>query len=116
MTDEKLIAIAKEVLANPNYKDINPALRLVINSQRVTRHEKKEAEIRPGTVSTTATIYEWQWDEFQVATAEKVGDETYVFYNTIKYFYKGAPTTPLDRWLLSGRFQGQKILAENIDK
>ena len=116
MTDEKYIAIAKQVLANPDYRNINPALRLVINGQSVTHHEKREAEIRPGSVTTTATIYDWQWDEFQVATAESVGDEIYVFYNTLKYFHKGAPTTPLDRWVLSGRFQGPRILAENVDK
>ena len=116
MTDAKYLAIAREVLANPAYGKIAPAKRLVINSKQVARHEKKEAEIRPGTVSTTAAIYHWVWDEFQVATAEPAGDEHYVFYNTLKFFHQGAPTTPTGRWVLAGRFQGERILAENIDK
>lgn len=115
LTDEKYLAVAREVLANPSH-GAKPSKRMVINSKQVARHEKKEAEIRPGTVTTTATIYHWVWDEFQVATAEPVGDAHYLFYNTLKLFHQGAPTTPLNRWVLADRFQGERILAENIDK
>lgn len=115
LAEEKYLAIARAVLADPG-TGAKPAKRLVINSKQVTRREKKEAEIRPGTVTTTATIYHWVWDEFQVATAEPVGDAHYLFYNTLKLFHSGGPTTPLNRWLLADRFQGERILPENIDK
>jgi hypothetical protein len=115
MTDAKYLAIAREVLANPSY-DVKAYKRLVINSKEVRRQEKKEADIRPGTVTTTATIYHWVWDEFQVTTAEAVGAEHFLFYNTLKFFHQGAPTTPTGRWVMSGRFMGEQILPENIDK
>ncbi len=107
----------KDVLANPNYEGIQPPRRLVINSQSVPRREKKEAEIKAtGADSAPATIYHWVWDEFQVASAEPVGEQFFIFYNTLKFFHAGAPTTPLNRWVLSGRFKGQQILEANIDK
>lgn len=116
MTEAKYLKIAEEVLKSPNYKDIGPIRRMLINSQRVQSKEKKEADIRTGTVSTTATIYHWVWDEYQVATAEKVGERYYVFFNTLKYFHKGGPTTPTERWLLSDRFRATEILEQNIEK
>jgi len=115
MTDAKYLDIARAVLAGADTK-ISPPLRLVINSQRVQRKEKHEGELRPGTSAVTLTLYHWEWDEYQVATAEKDGDTHYVFYNTLKYFHRGAPTTPTQRWLLAERIKGEKILAENIDK
>ncbi|MGE0748617.1 MAG: hypothetical protein AB7K86_25365, partial [Rhodospirillales bacterium] len=115
MTDAKYLDIAKEVLAKPDYK-VSTARRMVINSQRVQRKEKHEGEIRPGTTTATLTVYHWEWDEYQVATAEKDGDTHYVFYNTLKFFHRGAPTTPTQRWLLADRIKGEKILEENIDK
>lgn len=115
LAEEQYLAIARAVLADPG-TGAKPAKRLVINSKQVTRREKKEAAIRPGNVTTTATIYHWVWDEFQVATAEPVGDAHYLFYNTLKLFHSGGPTTPLNRWLLFDRFQGERILPENIDK
>lgn len=115
MTDATYLTVAREVLADPAYK-LPPHRRLVINSSRVQRKEKHEGEIRPGTVSATVTVYHWEWDEYQVATAERDGDHHYVFYNTLKFFHRGAPTTPTQRWLLADRFKGEKILEENIDK
>jgi len=115
ITDEKYLAIARETLANPSYGVASPQ-RMVINSKQVARREKREAEIRPGTVSTTATIYHWVWDEFQVTTAEPVGSEHHLFVNTLKFFHQGAPTTPTGRWVLADRFKSEPILAENIAK
>ncbi len=114
-TDDKYIEIAEGILANPNYDSINPYKRIVVNSK--FRHREKETgDISSGTVSTTITVYKYSWDEFQFATAEKVGDKYFIFYNTAKYFYSGADTTPLDRWLMAGRHKSIQILEENIDK
>lgn len=116
LTEEKYLAIARETLATPGYQ-VGPYRRLVINSRQVQRKEKKEADIRATTATTaTATIFHWVWDEFQVATAEPVGDKLYIFYNTLKLFHQGAPTTPLNRWVLSDRFQADEILEANIER
>ncbi len=115
MSDEKLLAAAREVLADPKH-GAKPAKRMVVNSKRVERKEKKEADINVGTVTTTATIYHWIWEEYQVTTVEAIGDQHFLFYNTMKFFQQGAPTTPTNRWVLAERFQGEPILAENIDK
>ena len=64
--DDKYIDVAKETLANPRYKSVNPHKRLIIKS-KVRRKEKKE-----GTASgNTITVYHYVWDQYQVATAEK---------------------------------------------
>lgn len=115
MTDEKLLVAAREALADPK-TGAKPAKRMVVNSKQVERKEKREADINVGTVTTTATIYHWIWEEYQVTTVEAVGDQHYLFYNTLKFFQQGAPTTPTNRWVLADRFQGEPILAENIDK
>jgi hypothetical protein len=106
---DKMAEIAEEVLKKPSY-GVNPYKRLVVNSN-VRRKEKKEA-VASG---NTLTVYTYVWDQFQVTTAEKVGDEYYLFHNTMKYFHKAHPKTPTERWLVSDRFQGSRILEENID-
>jgi len=115
LTEEKYLTIARETLADPRYA-VPPPLRLVISSRQVSRHEKAEAEIRPGTVTTTATIYTWVWDEFQVTTAEPADGAVYLYHTTLKFFHQGAPTTPTGRWILADRFQGEQILAENVER
>lgn len=115
MSDEKLLAAARDVLADPKH-GAQPAKRMVVNSKQVERKEKKEADINVGTVTTTATIYHWIWDEYQVVTVEAVGEEHFLFYNSLKFFQQGAPTTPTNRWVLADRFKGEPILAENIDR
>lgn len=121
-TDAELLKIARETLANPSY-GVGEIKRLVINSDKVTRSkESSEVEVDEidvslagdVTLSGTETTTHYEWDEYQVATAEPVGDRHYVFYNTLKFFRKGATTTTLNRWVLSGRIQGDEILAENI--
>jgi len=118
----ELVAIAQETLAKPSY-GTGKIIRLVINSDKVTR-EKETSEIEIDEVDVrisgdlklsgtqTPTLYEWE--QFQVATAEPVGDTYFIFYNTLKYFTAGATTTPLNRWVLSERIQSSEIPKENI--
>ena len=113
-TDAKLVAIAEETLQNKDY-GVGSVQRMVINTDLV-RRERKEGWIRPGTVTTTVSVYHYVWDEFQVATAEQKGDEIWIWYNTLKHYYSGDPTTPIGRWILSTRFESTRILPANVDK
>lgn len=121
--DSKLRKIAEETLSAYDY--IGAIERLVINADK--RHlskETSETEFTDADVSLsgeitltgTKTTYFYEWDEFQVATAEPVDGAYYIFYNTLRHFTSGAPTTPLNRWILGNRFQGPEIPQENIRK
>ncbi|MGF1448447.1 MAG: hypothetical protein ACFB20_03415 [Opitutales bacterium] len=114
-TDAKLLRIAQTTLAKPDYESARGWERLVINSD-LQKKEKWEGDYRRGTVQDTISVYHHQWDEFQVATAEQVGERYFIYYNRLKYFHSGGSTTPTGRWILSQRFQGSEILAENIQK
>ena len=121
--DKKLIKIAKETLAN--YDSVGDYKRIVINADKV--HRSKETSTTKFddidvslsgdvTLTGTETTYFYEWDQFQVATAEPKDGRYYIFYNTLKYFTSGSSTTPLNKWILSGRIQGIEIQEENIDK
>jgi hypothetical protein len=122
-TDSKLTKIARDTLASYDY--VGNIERLVINTEKVHRSmETSDIEIDDADVSLsgnvtfsgTKTTYFYEWDQFQVATAEPVGDKFYIFYNTLKYYTSGGPTTPLNKWIISGRLQGSEIPKANISK
>lgn len=122
-TDSELLAIAKQTLARPEY-EIGEIKRVVINTnKRALEKETSETEFDDVdvslsgkvTMSGTKTTYFYQWEEFQVATAEPVGDRFFVYYNTLKYYTKGDSMTPLNKWIVANRFQGIEILESNID-
>ena len=110
----ELLRIAAETLRNPDY-EITGWERLVIDADKQA-HIRREAWIKPGSTYTTLSYYEYIWDEFHVTTAEKVGDEIWLYGNTLKYYTSGDPTTPIGRWFLSRRYQLTPILPENLDK
>lgn len=121
--DSKLMKIAKETLAGYDY--VGNIERMVINSDKVKRSEETsemdfdDADVSLSgtiTLSGTKTTYFYEWEQFQVATAEPVGDKYFIFYNTLKYFTSGASRTPLNQWIVSGRLQDIEIPKENIDK
>lgn len=113
-TDPELLRIAEETLKQPDYK-VGAWQRLVVNAKKV-RRERREASVSRGAGNTTITGYHYVWDEFQVATAETVGDTTWIFHNTLKLYHSGDATTPIGRWILSQRFESTRILPENVDK
>ncbi len=89
--------------------------RVVINAPK-KRIKNRSGNIR-GTVSgATITTYDYEWDQFQATTAEKVGDVYYLFANTFKYYHSGGPQTPVKTWILHRRLQSSQILKENIGK
>lgn len=120
--DPALIEIARAALTNPDY-EVGPIARLVVNADRRS-HEMETSDVEIDqievglggslTASGTQTTYRYAWEQFQVATAEPVGDRHYIFYNTLKYFTAGASTTPLERWILAGRMQSVEIPEANI--
>jgi hypothetical protein len=114
-TDPTLLQVAADTLKNPDYESAGGWRRLVINYD-LQHKEKWEGEYRTGTVQDTVTVYHYVWDEFQVTTAEKVGDRYFMFANRLKFFQQGGPTTPTGRWILADRFQTTEILEANIDK
>ena len=90
------------MLKDPKH-GVNPYQRMVV-SYDVHRKEKREGYIDPGAVYTTISIYHYEWDEYNVTTAEQVGDKYFMFVNKLKYFLSGDATTPTGRWILSTRF------------
>ncbi len=119
----ELKTIAKETLDKYDY--VGDVKRLVVNANK--RHLSKETSEKEyddvdvslsGTITLTGTEtkYFYEWDEFQVATAEPVGDKHYIFYTTLKYFTRGDSTTPLNKWIISNRIQSCEIPETNIDK
>jgi hypothetical protein len=113
-TDPKLVAIAAATLRHADH-GVGTVQRMVINTDLV-RRERKEGWVSPGTVTTTVSVYHYVWDEFQVATAEPKGDEIWIWYNTLKHYHSGDPTTPIGRWILGTRFESTRILPANVDK
>lgn len=111
-TDAALLRAARTAIAAAGY-DASAIAAVAINAP-LKRLEKKEGEVNPGVAYTRITVYSYAWDQFQVTTAEKVGDRHYLFYNTLKYFHSGAPTTPTGRWVLADRIKGSPILKQNL--
>ncbi len=107
--DAQLLAAAAEALRREPH-DYRWE-RMVINS--ALRSQKEDRAWWSVGVATIAT---YDWDQFQVATAEKVDDQYFIFYNTLYYYRSGSRRTPLNRWVIKNRFQSSRILKENIDK
>ncbi|MEO5960804.1 MAG: hypothetical protein ABIR80_16975, partial [Opitutaceae bacterium] len=112
-TDSALLRAAREALTTAGYNAGNAIEAMVINSP-VKRLEKKEGDVSSNAVYATITVYSYVWDQFQVTTAEKVGERHYLFYNTLKFFHSGGSTTPTGRWVLADRFKGSLILKKNL--
>lgn len=113
-TDAELLRIAASILSSPEH-GVPAAERMVINADKV-RHERREGQLSPDTNRVTVTVHTWRWDQFQVTSAEKQGDEVWLWVNTLKRFESGGPTTPIGRWILADRFQLTRILPENVGK
>lgn len=113
-TDEELLRIAAETLRRPGY-EVGEWQRLVVNAPKV-RRQKHEGWVSGSGVSRTITFYDYVWDEYQVATAERRGDEIWIWFNRLKYYHSGDTTKPIGRWVLSERFESTRILPENVDR
>lgn len=106
--DPALLAAAEEVLSGDRYGFSWE--RMVVNYAPA---RKGEARAWFDGEEIAAAWYEW--DEFQVATAEKTGDGYAVFFNELHFYHQADPSVPTGRWILHKRFEGASILLENID-
>ena len=117
--DPKLIAIAKEVLENPQY-GFGVHGPIVLNADRITDREKETSEIDIDKVSAyggkvrlegTETTWTYKWKEFQFSTAlkEENSDLWRIHYITAKYYTSGSETTPLNKWI-SGKVVDTKLI------
>lgn len=109
--DPELLAAAKEVLSKQDTGDI---MRMAITYD-TQRKNSKEGEIDIGAVMITVTTSTYEWDEFGVTTAEKHGDEVYLYWNLLKFYHKGGGDVPTGKWVLAERRRGTRILAENVE-
>lgn len=112
--DDELREIAQEVLESGRYEGVGEIVR--VETTKKSRRKETRGSISGTVTGASVTASDYEWDEFQAHTIEKHGDQYFIFHSTIKYFYSGGRKTPLDRWLVSGRFKGNPILEENIDK
>lgn len=111
-TDESLLAIAREALKLEKY-GVGAVERIVINAA-LQHRQMQSGSISRGAASSTVTLYSYVWDEFQVCTAEKEGEEYWLYFNTLKKYSSGDSTTPLGSWILSKRFKSTRILPKNL--
>ncbi|QDV09364.1 hypothetical protein Poly30_49220 [Planctomycetes bacterium Poly30] len=113
-TSEELRNAAEETLKKKDY-EVGEWTRLVISGD-LREHKKREGWIDFDTVTTSVTFYDYEWKEFFVTTAEPIGDETWLFFNRLRFYTSGDSTTPLNRWILADRIKTTPILPENLDK
>lgn len=110
----ELAAIAAKTLKLKKY-EVKGWERLGVTYDK-KRKEKREGTLRHGTVTSTLTTYHYVWDEFGATTAEKVGDQHYLYFNKFKFYHQGAETTPTGEWILTSRIQLSRIKPENVGK
>ena len=122
-TSQELLDIARKALANTADSDAGEIIRLVINSDKVERESESskididDVDVNASgdlTMSGTQTTTRYKWQQFQVASAEPVGDKFYIFYYTLKYYLAGSTRTTLNQWLVKGRLKSSEILKQNI--
>ncbi|MCP5023708.1 MAG: hypothetical protein GY930_18315 [bacterium] len=114
-TDAGLTIIAKRVLNLPK-DNISKWERMVISRDK-RHHERRRGWIEPGSVNTLdLTIYTYTWDDFTVTTAEKRGDELWLFSNQFENYGSGDSTTTTGEWYLAARTELTRILPANLDK
>ena len=125
-TDEELLAIARKALKSsipPGYDKVGEIKRIVITSKKVHRandvtHETfDDIDVTSSgniTMSGTAITNHFEWDEYKVVSAEKVGAKHYIYYTSLAYYTEGGQRTKLNQWVITGRLKGAEIPAKNI--
>lgn len=123
-TDAQRLAIAKQILANPEY-EFAPHGPVVLTTDKIVTREKevsretiKEFDLSlSGTLTLSGTRETWQykWDEFKFATALKHEDgQWYVWWLTAKKYASGWEKTPIGKWVSGRATQGSLILEKNL--
>lgn len=110
--DAALAKIAAEVLADKKYK-LPKAHRVIVNAPKKS-FGKDHFTIDFGERTIEKSPY--RWEEFQVATIEKEGDQYVLWYNTLLYYSVGPSTVPTQKWVLGPRHRSAPISEKNINK
>lgn len=105
--------VARDTVQKEKY-GAGQILRLVVTSKVQTR-EKTEGVLRRTNTGATLTSYHYVWQEFSVTTAEKFGEEVWLWVNLLKFYEKSDGITPQGEWIVSRRFRSTQILAGNLD-
>ncbi|MFK7964864.1 MAG: hypothetical protein AB8C46_12955 [Burkholderiaceae bacterium] len=123
-TDASLLAAAKAILANPDYKFgkhgpiVLTTEEIVTREKEVSRETIKEVDFSlSGTITMKGTRETWnyKWDEFKFATPLQHEDGSwYIWWITAKKYESGWERTPLGRWVSGQSTQGSLILKENF--
>lgn len=123
-TDPALLAIAAEILANPEYKFgkhgpiVLTTEKIVTREQEVSRETIKDVDVSlSGTITMSGTRETWnyKWDEFKFAAPLQHDDgQWYIWWITAKKYESGWERTPIGRWVSGRTTQGSLILEENF--
>ncbi|MDF1836888.1 MAG: hypothetical protein P1V35_03385 [Planctomycetota bacterium] len=113
--DPELIKIATDLLKAPK-NNVAGWERLVIN-RGLKHHEQRRGWIEPGSLnSLDLTMYSYAWDDFIVTTAERRGDEVWLFSNKFENYSSGDKRTTTGKWYLASRHELTRILPGNVGK
>ena len=123
-TDAAQLAIASEILANPEYKfgKHGPIVlttdKIVTREEEVSRDTIKDVDISlSGTITMSGTRETWhyKWDEFKFATPLQHDDgQWYIWWITAKKYESGWERTPIGKWVSGRTTQGSLILEKNF--
>ncbi len=113
-TDARLTALARECLSNPEY-GAGTIKRLVLTSTPSRETAKRSDSWVEGDYLYVRTWTE-EWEEFQVVTAEELGEHHRLVTYTLKYVHRSSGMKPEGRWYCHARREGQRILPENIGR
>lgn len=108
--DAKLKEIAEATLKTPD-SGVKEWKRLIVNSAKQQK-QFSVYELRGNTVVRC----DYDFEHFQATTIEAEGNDLFLYHNTLAFYKSGAPTTPLNKWVIRERFRGAKIAAENVGK
>ncbi|MBZ0167255.1 MAG: hypothetical protein K8I00_10660 [Candidatus Omnitrophica bacterium] len=125
-TDKKLLAIAKEIVENPQYK-FGEHGKIILTTDAVVERERKDSELEIDDaeltlggdlkMSGTETTWTYKWQEFKFAVPLKDDgkDEWYIWWITAKIFSSGGSKTPLNKWISGEATKGNPILKKNLN-
>ncbi|HHH35957.1 MAG TPA: hypothetical protein ENK48_03895 [Gammaproteobacteria bacterium] len=123
--DEERIAIARQILANPEYR-FGKHGRIILTSPEIVERERKDSEIEIDDaeislsgdlkLSGTETTWTYKWEEFKFATPLKEvdSDTWYIWWITAKKFSSGSASTPMNQWVSGKATKGNRILGKHI--
>lgn len=115
VNDPELVRIATAVLKDPE-AGTGPFERPIV-TVRKKHYTERMSESREEGDYLRITSWNEDWDDFEVAVAEKVGEEEVrIVYYLLKQLNVGPSWKPLHRWFINRRTPDARILQENVAK